>query len=63
MRRIVGTIMAVGGILVAPPLWAELAAGGLRPRILFAGALASIATGLIVSLKRRSRAGGSRISG
>jgi hypothetical protein len=35
MRRIVGTIMAISGILVAPPLWAELAGGGLRPKVFF----------------------------
>ena len=60
MKRIVGTIMALGGILVAPPLWSQAADGGLGPMILFAGAVASIATGLAVSLKGRTPAGGAR---
>jgi hypothetical protein len=65
MRRIVGTIMVLGGILIAPPLWDEIAGRGVRPRIVFAGALASIVTGLVISRKektRQSRGGGSRIS-
>jgi hypothetical protein len=49
MRRIVGTIMLAGGILIAPPLWDGIAAGGLWPKIVFAGALASITTGLVLS--------------
>lgn len=58
MRRIVGTIMLVGGILVAPPLWDESAGAGLRPKIVFSGALALIATGLVLSLgARRSKEG------
>ena len=50
MRGIVGTIMLVGGILIAPPLWDEIAGAGLRPKIVFACALASITTGLVLSL-------------
>jgi len=58
MRRFVGTIMAVAGILVAPPLWEEIAGGGLQPKIAFSGALALITTGLVLSLgTRRSKEG------
>jgi hypothetical protein len=56
MRRFVGTIMVIGGIVIAPPMWDEIAEGGLRPKIVFAGALASIAMGLVLSIgTRRSR--------
>ncbi len=45
VRRIVGTIMVIGGLLIAPPLWDEMAAGGFQPRIFFAAAIVSIAAG------------------
>jgi len=50
MRRIVGTIMVISGIVIAPIVWDEIGRGGLRPRIVFAGAVASIATGLAISV-------------
>ena len=62
MKRIVGTLLTLGGVLLAPPLWAGTASGGLRPWILFAGAVASIVTGLILSLSASARAGGSSVS-
>jgi hypothetical protein len=56
MRRFVGTIMVIGGIVIAPPMWDEIGEGGLRTKIVFAGALASIATGLVLSIRTgRSR--------
>jgi hypothetical protein len=55
MRRLVGTIMVLGGILIAPPLWNEIA-GGFWPRLAFACALASIVTGAVVSLKGKKKA-------
>jgi hypothetical protein len=53
MRRVVGTIMVVGGILIAPPLWDEISGGGLRPKLVFSGALAVITTGLVLSCASR----------
>ena len=53
MRRIAGTILLLGGILFAPPLWEDMSDGGLRPKIVFAGVLASIATGLVLSFKSK----------
>ncbi len=42
MRRIAGTGLALFGILVVPPLWAETATGGLQSKLVFAAAFASI---------------------
>ena len=56
MRRVAGHIMVIGGIVIAPPVWDEIARGGLWTRIAFAGVLASIATGLVLALgTRRSK--------
>ena len=61
MKQIAGTIMAIGGILIVPPLWTEIADGGFWPRIIFAAAIASIVTGLVLSLKKTRRStGGAR---
>jgi len=50
MKRIAGTTMVLAGLLIAPPLWDEMAEGGLRSVMVFAAALALIAAGLVLSL-------------
>ena len=50
MKRIVGIVMAIGGLLIAPPLWDGMAEGGLRSVMAFGGALALIAAGSVLSL-------------
>jgi hypothetical protein len=55
MRRVAGHLMVISGIVIGPPLWDEMAAGGLRSKIAFAGAVAAIATGLVFSFGTRRR--------
>jgi lysylphosphatidylglycerol synthetase-like protein (DUF2156 family) len=49
MRRVAGHILVIAGIVTAPPMWDEMARGGLWTRIAFAGVLASIVVGLVLA--------------
>jgi hypothetical protein len=52
MTRIAGHIMVLCGMVMGPPVWDQMAGGGLGPRLAFVGVVVCIAAGLILANRR-----------